>query len=154
MERHVLTRAQQSLRPELYARINEKLVFNRLTYETQLEIAQMLLDAELRFLRGKGCELVAANAVLPFLVRHGFHARLGARPMRDTVEKFVGDAVALDLLEFSLLLRAERHRREHPNATEEEVAAIVHAWRTDRPGAPDGDAVGRSVSWPRVKKPS
>ena len=98
MERHVLTRAQQSLRPELYARINEKLVFNRLTYETQLEIAQMLLDAELHFLRGKGCELVAAIAVLPFLVRHGFHARLGARPMRDTVEKFVGDAVALDLL--------------------------------------------------------
>ena len=98
MERHVLTRAQQSLRPELYARINEKLVFNRLTYETQLEIAQMLLDAELRFLHGKGCELIAANAVLPFLVRHGFHARLGARPMRDAVEKFVGDAVAFDLL--------------------------------------------------------
>ena len=98
MERHVLTRAQQSLRPELYARINEKLVFNRLTYETQLEIAQMLLDGELNFLRGKGCELVASKAVLPFLVRHGFHARLGARPMRDTVEKFVGDAVVLDLL--------------------------------------------------------
>ena len=45
-------------------------------------------------------------------------------------------AVALDLLEFSLLMRAERHRREHPLAPDEEVAAVVHAWKTDRPGAP------------------
>lgn len=95
MERHVLTRAQQSLRPELYARINEKLVFNRLSYEMQLEIAQMLLDEEMGFLRGRDCELTPAPGVLPFLVRHGFHSRLGARPMRDAVEKFVGDTVAL-----------------------------------------------------------
>ena len=98
MERHVLTRAQQSLRPELYARINEKLVFNRLSYEMQLEIAQMLLDEEVGFLRGRSCELKPAPGVLPFLVRQGFHSRLGARPMRDAVEKFVGDAVTTDLL--------------------------------------------------------
>ena len=39
MERHVLAKAQRSLRPELYARITEKLVFNRLRYDVQLEIA-------------------------------------------------------------------------------------------------------------------
>jgi hypothetical protein len=38
IERHVLAKAQQSLRPELYARIAEKLVFNRLSYEVQMEI--------------------------------------------------------------------------------------------------------------------
>src|SRR5271169_3377585 len=32
LERHVLSRAQQALRPEIFARINEKLVFNRLGY--------------------------------------------------------------------------------------------------------------------------
>ena len=36
--------------------------------------------------------------VLPFLVRRGFHPKLGARPMRDAVEKLIGDAVAVDLL--------------------------------------------------------
>lgn len=98
MERHVLARAQQALRPELFARITEKLVFNRLSYDYQLEIAQLLLDGELKFLREKGHELSADSAVLPFIVRRGFHAKLGARPMRDTVEKLVGDAVAVDLL--------------------------------------------------------
>ena len=98
MERHVLGHAQQSMRPELYARITEKLVFRKLTYDVQLEIAQLLLAHELDFMRGKGHEFVADPSVLPFLVRLGFHPRLGARPMRDAVEKSIGDAVATNLL--------------------------------------------------------
>ena len=99
MERHVLTHAQQSMRPELYARISEKLVFSKLTYDVQLEIARLLLAQELEFLRAKGHSIEPAENVLPFLVRRGFHPRLGARPMRDAVEKSIGDAVASDLLE-------------------------------------------------------
>lgn len=98
MERHVLARAQQTLRPELFARVTEKLVFNRLSYDCQLEIAQLLMDGELKFMREKGHALRADSTVLPFIVRKGFHPKLGARPMRDTMEKLVGDAVANDLL--------------------------------------------------------
>jgi len=98
MERHVLTRAQQSLRPEMFARITEKLVFNRLSYDDQLEIAKLLLDNELDFLRGKGFTLTLDKSVLPFLVQRGYHPKLGARPMRDAIEKLVGDAVSTDLL--------------------------------------------------------
>ncbi len=98
MERHVLGHAQQSMRPELYARITEKLVFNKLTYDVQLDIARLLLAQEFEFLRANGHELEPAESVLPFLVRRGFHPRLGARPMRDAVEKFIGDAVARELL--------------------------------------------------------
>lgn len=98
MERHVLSRAQQAMRPEIFARVTEKLVFSRLSYDYQLEIAQLLLDNELRFLREKGYELYTDKTVLPFVVQRGFHPRLGARPMRDAVEKLVGDAVAADLL--------------------------------------------------------
>ncbi len=98
MERHVLTRAQQSLRPEMFARITEKLVFNRLTYDDQLEIAKLLLDNELNFLRQKGFDLSPDQSVLPFLVQRGFHPKLGARPMRDAIEKLIGDAVSTDLL--------------------------------------------------------
>jgi len=37
--------------------------------------------------------------VLPFVVRQGYHSKLGARPMRDAVERLVGDAVADWLLD-------------------------------------------------------
>lgn len=98
MERHVLTRAQQALRPEIFARITEKLVFNRLTYDDQMEIARLLLANELMFLQQKGIALVPSKDVLPFLVRRGYHPRLGARPMRDAIEKLVGDAVSESFL--------------------------------------------------------
>jgi ATP-dependent Clp protease ATP-binding subunit ClpB len=98
LERHVLSRAQQALRPEIFARINEKLVFNRLSYEHQLEIAEKFLSREIEFLAARGHQLELDKTVLPFLVRKGFHPKLGARPMRDAVEKLVGDAVAEKLL--------------------------------------------------------
>lgn len=98
LERHVLTRAQQALRPEIFARVGEKLVFHRFSYEHQLEIAAKFLDKEITFLRGRGHDITVDGSVLPFLVRKGFHPKLGARPMRDATEKFVGDAVADALL--------------------------------------------------------
>jgi ATP-dependent Clp protease ATP-binding subunit ClpA len=99
LERHVLTRAQQTLRPEIFARVNEKLVFHRLSYEHQLEIAEKFLAREIQFLEARGHALELDKTVLPFLVRKGFHPKLGARPMRDAVEKLVGDAVSECLLE-------------------------------------------------------
>jgi len=98
LERHVLTRAQQALRPEVFARISEKLVFHRLSYEHQLEIAEKFLAREVQFLLSCGHAMQLDEGVLPFLVRKGFHLKLGARPMRDAVEKLVGDAVAECLL--------------------------------------------------------
>jgi ATP-dependent Clp protease ATP-binding subunit ClpB len=98
MERHVLSRAQQALRPEIFARITEKLVFGRLSYEHQLEIAEKFLSREIEFLASRGHELQLDRAVLPFLVRKGFHPKLGARPMRDAVEKQIGDALTAHLL--------------------------------------------------------
>jgi ATP-dependent Clp protease ATP-binding subunit ClpA len=98
LERHVLTRAQQTLRPEIFARVNEKLVFHRLSYEHQLEIAEKFLAREIQFLKARGHALELDKTVLPFLVRKGFHPKLGARPMRDAVEKLVGDAVSECLL--------------------------------------------------------
>jgi len=98
LERHVMSRAQQTLRPELFARIDEVLVFHPLGYEVQLEIAEKFLRRELEFLRAQGHELEPSESVLPFLVRKGFHPKLGARPMRNAIEKFIGDAVAQSLL--------------------------------------------------------
>ena len=98
LERHVLARAQQTFRPEIFARVAERIVFHRLGFEIQVEIAGKLLERELAFLRCQGIELAAGPEVALFLVRKGFHPKLGARPMRDAVEKCVGKAVAERIL--------------------------------------------------------
>jgi len=94
MERHVLTKAQRSLRPELYGRITEKIVFSRLSYDVQLDIARLHIARELALLRDQGFDLLADESVVSFLIQRGFHPRLGARPLRDTIEKYLRGAVA------------------------------------------------------------
>ncbi len=57
LERHILAKAQRSLRPELYARITEKIVFNRLGYNVQLDIARLHIERELGLLRQEALTL-------------------------------------------------------------------------------------------------
>jgi len=52
IERSVLNQLQMEFRPELVARIDEKIVFNRLDYESQRKITELLLEREVGRLRG------------------------------------------------------------------------------------------------------
>ena len=94
IERTVLRRVDQALRPELVARINEKLVFNRLPYAIQREICELMIGREVERLNLIGHKLVVEAATVENLVREGFHRTLGARPMRNTVERHLQEIVA------------------------------------------------------------
>jgi hypothetical protein len=51
--------------------------------------------------------------------------------------------LALDMYEFGERMAWSNLRRRHPEATNEQIAFMLRKWRSARPGAPDGDAVGR-----------
>lgn len=100
VEQAVLRRVGEALRPEIVARIPEKLVFARLTPEVQREIAELHLANELRRLHGVGHDLMVSREVLEFLMREGFHPHLGARPLQQTIERHLQDAVVKGLLTY------------------------------------------------------
>jgi hypothetical protein len=54
-----------------------------------------------------------------------------------------------EMLELAIEMRRNRARREHPDASDAEIDALVRTWLHDRPGAPFGDAEGRPGVWPR-----
>lgn len=93
VEQAVLRRVGESLRPELLARIPDKLVFARLAPAVQREIAELHLAAEVARLRSLGHDLTVSREALEFLLREGFHPQLGARPLRQTIEHGLQDAV-------------------------------------------------------------
>ena len=97
VEQAVSRRVAESLRPELLARIPEKLVFGRLTPEVQREIAELHLAAEVARLKSVGFDLQVSREALEFLMREGFHPHLGARPLRQTIERHLQDAVVRGL---------------------------------------------------------
>ena len=94
IERTVLRRVDQVLRPELVARISEKLVFNRLSYTVQREICELMIAREVERLDRLGYTLDVGPATVEKLVRAGFHRTLGARPMRNTVDRFLQETIA------------------------------------------------------------
>jgi hypothetical protein len=51
----------------------------------------------------------------------------------------------LDLFETGLGLMRQNLRRDHPEATEQEVNRRLRQWLHDRPGAESGDCPGRLV---------
>ena len=98
IERTVLARVNQQLRPELVGRVTEKVVFNRLPYTVQREICEAMIAGELRRLGALGHELEITSSDIEEILRAGFHKTLGARPMRAAVERFLQERVAGRLL--------------------------------------------------------
>ncbi len=99
LERAVLAELHRFFRPELVGRFDEKIVFRALTPDIQREIARLVIDEELSRLAKRGFDISVSDEAFEFLVRRGIHKSLGARPMRTTAQKYIGDAVRLALRE-------------------------------------------------------
>ena len=94
LERAVISELYKFFRPELVGRFDEKIVFKPLSPDTQREIGQFAIFEELARFREKGFDLRVSEEAFEFLVRRGIHKAFGARPMKKTVQKFIGDAIA------------------------------------------------------------
>ena len=93
LERAVVSELHRFFRPELIGRFDEKIVFKPLSPDTQREICRLVISEELDRLRQQNFDLSVSDVAFEFLVRRGIHKALGARPMKKTVQKFIGDAI-------------------------------------------------------------
>ncbi|QDG54184.1 AAA family ATPase [Persicimonas caeni] len=88
--------AQKHFTPELWNRIDEKLVFMPLTRKEVAGIARLQLeDSRERLHEESGIDLEFDDGVIAHLIDNGgFNPELGARPMRQTIQRLVEGAVA------------------------------------------------------------
>jgi len=99
LESSVLGKLSRTFRPELVGRFTDKIVFKPLSLDTQIEIAKLAVAQQLEIFRHKGFANLEVNPnAIEFLVRNGFHRTLGARPMKQVIAKYLGDAVAIAVL--------------------------------------------------------
>jgi len=86
-------------RPEFLGRFNEILIFDKLGYETiraigELNINRVVKDLETHFAeKGFPIKLEVDDSVIELCVRNGSNTKLGARPMRNFVEKAIQDSI-------------------------------------------------------------
>src|SRR6056297_64276 len=85
-------------RPEFLNRVDEIIVFSKLTEEQLKKILEIMLrEVELE-IKEKGIELEVSQSVRDFLIEKGYNDKYGARPLRRAVQKYIEDELAENYL--------------------------------------------------------
>ncbi len=99
MREQVMAELKATFRPEFLNRIDETIVFHRLTEENMYAITETLLDGVKKRFEKLGLTLAVPEETVRFIARAGNDDAFGARPLRRTVQHSIEDAAAELLLD-------------------------------------------------------
>ena len=98
IKKEVLSDLKEAFRPELINRIDEIIVFNRLTEDEIGQIADGMLHQVANRMEEMELTMEWTDAARAHLVKAGFDPVYGARPLRRAIQSEVEDLVAEDFL--------------------------------------------------------
>src|SRR5258706_12355257 len=102
MRDKIMDEAKRQFRPEFLNRLDDIIVFRSLTKADLIQILDLEVKKVMERLKGKKLELVLDANAKDFLVEKGYDPTYGARPMRRSVERFLEDPLAEEILKGSL----------------------------------------------------
>jgi ATP-dependent Clp protease ATP-binding subunit ClpB len=94
----VMENLRRTFRPEFLNRIDDIIVFGRLTPELLKGIVRLQLEALEALLANKGLRLEVSTEAVEALALEGFDPVYGARPLKRLIQKKIQDRIALMLL--------------------------------------------------------
>ena len=99
ISRPILMKALQThFRPEFLNRLDEIIIFHRLTEDDLREILNIQINNLQERLSKKGVELEISNEAKKYLIQHGFDQHYGARPLKRLIQREVENKIAVELL--------------------------------------------------------
>ena len=99
MNQKVMAELRATFQPEFLNRVDETIVFHRLSDEHLCAITQTLLEQVKQRFQALGITLLVPEDTARWLARQGRDDKFGARPLRRTVQHCIEDAAAEQLLE-------------------------------------------------------
>ena len=97
--RRVIQEARDQMRPEIFDRFDRVLVFNRLSYDVQIEVGRLHLKWEIEAQQRRGHKVTECDTqALKAIVKNGYSEKQGARRMRNAAREAVQEAVREALL--------------------------------------------------------
>jgi len=94
----ILDEAKKIFKPEFLNRLTEIVIFRQLLKEHMTEIVDLELEKVSERLKERKLKLDVSKEAKEFLIEHGYDNKLGARPLRRAVEKYLEDNLAEALL--------------------------------------------------------
>jgi ATP-dependent Clp protease ATP-binding subunit ClpB len=99
MEEKVLASVRDHFKPEFLNRVDEIIVFHRLS-ETDLErIVSIQLDVLSRRLAERNISLIVSDDAKAYLAQRGYDPAYGARPLKRLIQREIENDLALKLLD-------------------------------------------------------
>jgi ATP-dependent Clp protease ATP-binding subunit ClpB len=99
LRQRVLDVVHRHFRPEFLNRVDDVIVFHRLSREQLRRIVEIQVETIRRRLAERRIELELTPAALDWLAENGFDATFGARPLKRLIDRELGDRLAVELLE-------------------------------------------------------
>ena len=94
----VLNKVQEHFRPEFLNRIDDLIVFHRLTRDDLRKIVEIQLDELAERLRERRLSLEVTDAASGWLAEQGYDPTFGARPLKRLIQREIADALAVEVL--------------------------------------------------------
>ena len=95
----VMDEVKRLFKPEFLNRIDETIVFHKLSEENIKEICGMMLDIVKGRMKALGIDFSSDESAIDLLARQGYDPIYGARPLRRVIQSAVEDVVAESMLE-------------------------------------------------------
>jgi len=102
MRERIMDEAKKTFRPEFLNRLDDLIVFRSFTKADLIQILNLEVGKVLERLRHKNIRLELDEKAKDFLVEKGYDPQYGARPMRRSVERFLEDPLAEEILKGNL----------------------------------------------------
>ena len=98
----VMGKLREAMRPEFLNRIDEIVLFQKLTRDELARIVRLMLGATSARLADRGITVDVTDAAVAWLGEHGYEPEFGARPLRRLIQREVDDRIADLLVDGSL----------------------------------------------------
>ena len=102
MRDKIMEEAKRQFRPEFLNRLDDIIVFRSLTKPDLIQILDLEIQKVTERLKGKKLVLALDEKAKDFLVDKGYDPTYGARPMRRSVERYLEDPLAEEILKGNL----------------------------------------------------
>ncbi|MCR1899299.1 ATP-dependent Clp protease ATP-binding subunit [Irregularibacter muris] len=94
MENRVKEVLRETFRPEFLNRVDNVIVFSKLTKEELRQIIDLMLQEVLDSAKEQEMTIEVAEDVKDFILKKGYDERYGARPLRRAIQEYIEDEVA------------------------------------------------------------
>jgi len=129
MREKIMDEAKRQFRPEFLNRLDDIIVFRSLTKPDLIEILDLEAEKVVERLKGKNLTLHLDAKAKDLLVEKGYDPNYGARPMRRSVERYLEDPLAEELLKGAI------HEGEPVEVTADGDKLVFQQKATPAPGA-------------------